>query len=340
MSDNNLPGESTGPVDDSPSFDQSVEDIANLLPDDPETDPVEGDEEATAEAADDGDDPEIDVSEDVEDEDAADDADGSEAEIKGGRFAPDTAKVTLDDGTVTTIAELKRGSMFQRDYTKKTTELSDQRKQVEAKASEVDQQAQSLALLSERLTEFSKSYLPQPPDPFTGSPETDPIGYMQHMERTRRYETALQQFYAIDQERTTLTQKQQQDAEKQAQADFAAEMQKLEKTDAFFADNAKAKAFLEEVTAKGADWWGLDPADLQTLRTAKQWLILRDALRYRKALAKAPEVKQQVQAKPIARQGKRVDPKARVSSERQARSERLRRSGSIEDGIAAIADLI
>ena len=339
MSDNNLPGE-PGPVDDSPSFDQSVEDIANLLPDDPETDPVDGDEEvAKAEAADDGDDPEIDVSEDVEDEDAAEDADGSEAEIKGGRFAPDTAKVTLDDGTVTTIAELKRGSMFQRDYTKKTTELSDQRKQVEAKASEVDQQAQSLALLSERLTEFSKSYLPQPP----GAPPDDPqdfVGWHNYRLAKDQYDQALQQFYAIDQERTTLTQKQQQDAEKQAQADFAAEMQKLEKTDAFFADNAKAKAFLEEVTTKGADWWGLDPADLQTLRTAKQWLILRDALRYRKALAKGPEVKQQVQAKPIARSGKRVDPKARVSSERQARSERLRRSGSIEDGIAAIADLI
>lgn len=337
MSDNNLPGEGT--VDDAPTEAAVLSDIADLL-DDPATDPVKrGEDTAKAAPDDDGDEPDIDVTEDVEQDDADEDDNGSEAEIKGGRFAPDTAKVTLEDGSVITVADLKRNNLFQRDYTKKTTELSAEREQITARKSEVDQQAQSLAQYSERLTEFAQTYLPQPPAPFTGTPQTDPIGYMENMERVRQYEAAVMKFQAIDQERSHLTQQQQHEWSRQADAHFASEMQQLEQKDRFFADNAKAKAFLEEVVTKGGEWWGISAEDIPTLRTAKQWLILRDALRYRKALAKAPEVNKQVQAKPAARPGKRADPRARVSAERNARSERLRTDGSLESFTAAIMDL-
>lgn len=165
MSDDNLP-EASGPVDDElKTFDQSVEDISNLLGDDPATDPIAGDADpAKADAGDDGDEPEIDVSEDVEDSEGDENEDGSdEPEIKGGRFAPDTAKVTLEDGTVITVADLKRNNLFQRDYTKKTTELAAEREQINSRATEVNQQAQSLAQLAERLQHFSHTYLPTPP---------------------------------------------------------------------------------------------------------------------------------------------------------------------------------
>jgi hypothetical protein len=77
------------------------------------------------------------------------------------------------------------------------------------------------------------------------------------------------------------------------------------------------------------------------LRSGKAFQVLRDAVRYRKALAKAPQVEKQVKAKPVVPiGGRRADPNARVSAQKQARSERLRSSGSIEDGIAAILDLI
>jgi hypothetical protein len=63
-------------------------------------------------------------------------------------------------------------------------------------------------------------------------------------------------------------------------------------------------------------------------------------VRYRKALAKTGEVTKQVQAKPVvAIGGRRADPKARVSAQKQARSERLRSTGSIDDFAAAVMDL-
>lgn len=343
MSIDNLPGEQPGPVDDAPKSEaQLVEDIGNLLDDDPETDLADGKEDqAKAEA--DPDDPEIDVSEDVEDEADADDPDGSqEAEIKGGRFAPDSAKVTLEDGTVITVADLKRNNLFQRDYTKKTTELAAEREQITTRKSEVDQQAQSLTQLAEYLDWYSQSYLPKPPEPFQGTPDTDPIGYMRYMQQAEEFNKAESLRAYFRNERGRLTQQAQEQSHLQSREAFAQELHALAQAEpAFWGDTAKMKTFVGELVEKGGEWWGLSKEDIATFRTQKHWKLVRDAMRYRKALAKAPEVQKQVQAKPaVAIGGRRADPKARVNAQKQARSERLRATGSFEDGVAAIEDLI
>jgi len=340
MSDNNLPAP-TGPVDDAPkTFDEGVSDISSLLSD-PETDLLNEDEDtANAAPVDEGDDPEIDVSEDVENEDEPEPQDGPQDEIKGGRFAPDSAKVTLDDGTVITVAELKRNNLFQRDYTKKTTEHSEAVKAFEAQKSQVDQQAQSLSQLAERIQAFAQNYLPQPPEPFQGTPQTDPIGYMTYMQQRAAYDDAMAQFHGLAEHTNALSQASaQEQAENQRKAQ-AAEAATLIERDKFFADPVKVRAFLTEAVESGGQWWGITRADIDGITSHRQMLILRDALRYRKALAKAPQVQQQVQAKPVMQSGgRRFDPKAKSSAERQARSERLRRDGTLENGVAALMDL-
>lgn len=340
MSDNNLPAP-TGPVDDAPkTFDEGVSDISNLLVD-PETD-LQTEDEDTASAApvDEGDDPEVDVTEDVEDEDSQEPEDGPQGELKGGRFAPDSAKVTLDDGTVTTVAELKRNNLFQRDYTKKTTELSAEREQITAQKSQVDQQAQSLSQLAERIQAFAQNYLPQPPEPFQGTPQTDPIGYMTYMQQRAAYDDAMAQFHGLaDHTRTVSEATAQEQAENNRRAQVA-EAAKLIERDRFFADPVKVRAFLSEAVENGGQWWGITRADIDGITSHPQMLILRDALRYRKALAKAPQVQKQVQAKPVMQSGgRRFDPKARSSANRQAQSERLRSTGSIDDAVELLKSL-
>ena len=343
MSIDNLPGESAGPVDDAPKSEaELVSDIADLLDDDPVTDPApKSEDQAKAAADDEGDEPEIDVTEDVEDEAEAEDPDGSQdAEIKGGRFAPDSAKVTLDDGTVITVADLKRNNLFQRDYTKKTTELAAEREQITYRKSELDQLAQSLTQLAERLTVFSPKYLPQPPEPFAGTPDTDPIGYMRYMQQRERYEEAVAEFNGIQHGTSQLTEAQWRQQEDQAQQTWATEAATLVERDKFFADPKKVKTFFEDAVSIGAEAWGLSAEDIGALRTHKAFLVLRDAVRYRKALAKAPEVNKQVQAKPVvAIGGRRADPNTKVSAQKQARSERLRREGSFQAGVASLMDL-
>lgn len=345
MSIDNLPGAEPGPVDDAPKSEaELVADIADLLDDDPETDPVEGKEDqATAGKTDNGDEPDIEIDpEDVENEADAEGSDGSqEAEIKGGRFAPDSAKVTLDDGSVITVADLKRNNLFQRDYTKKTTELAAEREQITTRKSEVDQHAQSLAQFAERLTVFSQKYLPQPPEPFTGTPDTDPLGYMRYMQQREQFEQAVSDFHGIESGKTQLTDAQQRELADQAHQSSSVEVAKLIERDRYFANPQNVKTFFDDAVALGGEAWGLTAEDIGALGSHKGFLVLRDALRYRKAIAKAAGVKQQVQAKPaVAIGGRRADPKARVTAERNARSERLRTTGSFEAGVAAIEDLI
>jgi len=339
----NLPGVEPGPVDTTPPTEASlIEDISNLLDDDPETDPAEEKEDQATADADDGDEPDVDVSEDVEDEAEADDPDGSqEPEIKGGRFAPDSAKVTLEDGSVITVADLKRNNLFQRDYTKKTTELAAEREQITTRKSEVDQQAQSLTQLAERLTVFSQKYLPQPPEPFTGTPDTDPLGYMTYMQRREQYEQAVSEFNGIQQGTSQLTEEQQRAKDDQAKLAWAAEAAALAASDKFFADPVKVEGFFKEAVELGGKAWGLTRDDIANLRSGKAFRVLRSAVLYERAKAKAQGVKEQVKAKPaVPIGGRRADPNARVSAQKQARSERLRATGSFEDGIAAIEDLI
>lgn len=342
MSNDNLPAENAGPVADAPrSSAELVDDIADLLEDPAEDLPEDDQAQAKAGETDEGDEPEVEIDpEDVENAESADDEDGSEPEIKGGRFAPDSAKVTLEDGSVITVAELKRNNLFQRDYTKKTTDLAAEREQINARKSEVDQQAQSLAQLAERLTEFSKAYLPQPPEPFTGNSDDDPLGYMRYMKARDAYDTAVRSFNGIVEGRTQLTAKEQHEREEQATKALSDELQLLRTKDRFFADNDRAKAFFAEAAEKGAGYWDLTPDDVRGLRSHKAIRILRDAMNYRKALEKAANTQKQVQAKPVmVKGGKRADPRTKVSSEKVARSERLRRDGSFQNGVAALMDL-
>lgn len=338
MSDNNPPVDA-GTVDDAPlSMDAGVDKLTNLLAD-PTPDPQpEGQDDASAEA--DPDEIEVDVSEDVE-ADEGQEPDGSQ-DIKGGRFAPDTAKVTLEDGTVITVADLKRNNLFQRDYTKKTTELSEERKAFEAERQSVAQQAQSLRAYAERVAEFGKKYLPQPPEPFTGDPEADPLGYMKFMQRKQAYDEAVSAFSQVSGVTSTLTEEQQQQANAERAQRISAEMASLKATDPFFANEAKVKSFADDLNANAKSWWGLDPQALGNIQSATELRILRDAALYRKALAKTQAVQKQVQDKPIIPKApsRRTDPRAQQQSQRQALSERLRNSGSVDDAAALIKTLI
>ena len=128
MAEDNLSG-SPEPVATTPPTQESlVEDISNLL-EPPETDQPEEHEEAAAAPK-----PEDDLGFDAEDvetpdeTDTTEEVDGPEGEVKGGRFAPDSAKVQFNGQTIS-IADLKghvdkRVRDFQRGFTEKTQALS------------------------------------------------------------------------------------------------------------------------------------------------------------------------------------------------------------------------
>lgn len=344
MDEDNLP-EATGPVSDAPrSFDDSVGEIADLI-EDPDVDLSSDDQDTEAEdqgedVEDGGEEPEADDedaededSEDVEGEEDAEDEDGpDETEYAGGRFAADNAKVKLDDGTTITVAELKRNNFFQRDYTKKTTELAAEREEFQSQKSEWDGFAQQLAEARDWLAWYGETYGPKKPE-FSGDPNTDPVGYMDYLHKLNAYKEHAQAYQRFEQEKKAEQQKRETETKAQYEARLKAEVEELQKV----VPDSKKPEFWQKLAGDAEQFYGLAMDDIRSIADHRQIKILNDALAYRRLKAKAPEAKKQVEQKPkLPKAQQRTNPKARQSREQQQKAERLRKSGDFNAGVEAL----
>lgn len=322
------------------SFDDGVDAIADLLAD-PETDPaqkVEAENEAGSEADETEAEAEAEGAEDeadAEDQEDAGDEDGS-GEVKGGRFAPDTAKVTLSDGTVITVAELKRNNLFQADYTRKTTELSAERKTLESTKSELGNIAKSLTQQRDFLLQAAEKFLPKPPD--REMMQSDPIGYIQ---AKAEYDERMQVVNQLAYQRQAETGRMSQEGQEAEQARRAVEAERLVEAIPEFRDRKVYDQFWTDATQVMAEHYGYPPEELAELATDHRlYVAMRDLVKYRKALKSAPKVTEAMKAKPkMMSAGRRMDPKAKTSRDAQARSDELRKTGSFDAGVRALMDL-
>jgi hypothetical protein len=341
MADDNLPAPAGTEVTTSrePSYDEHVEDISKALQDDPLlADPVEATEEKTPAADTPDDDP---LGLDAEDvaADAADEPDGPDAEIKGGRFAPDTAKVTLDDGSVTTIAELKRGTLFQRDYTQKTQALSEDRKTFDAERQQVSQLAQQVEQFREYASWYAEQYLPKQPAPFTGDRMNDPMGYLQWSQKNDEWLAHAQAFQQFQQQKTVADQQKQGETDKQFQERRLKEAEALGKAIPVFKDPVKGKAAWDAMVS-GAAEYGYTPADLEAVVDHRQLVVLREALAYRRLKAKAPQAAAEAARRPPVREGRRAPADQQQTRQKQHLTEQLNRPGNFDAGVELLKNLI
>jgi hypothetical protein len=340
MADNNPPASAGTEVTTSiePTYDEHVEDISKALQDDPpKADPVEAHEDATPAADSPDDDPLGLDAEDVE-PDAADEPDGSDAEIKGGRFAPDTAKVTLDDGTVTTIAELKRGTLFQRDYTQKTQALAEERKSVEAERQQVSQYAQQVEQFREYASWYAEQFLPKQPEPFTGDRMSDPMGYLQWSQKNDEWLAHAQAFQAFQQQKLFGEQQRQGETAQQYNERRQREAEALVKVMPVFKDPVKGKAAWDAMVT-GAAEYGYTPEEMNAVVDHRQLVVLREALAYRRIKAKAPQAQAEAARRPPTREGRRAPADQQQTRQRQVLTEQLNRPGNFDAGVELLKNL-
>jgi hypothetical protein len=336
MAQDNLSAPAEPVATTAPTEDELIGQISDLL-EPPETDQPEEHEESAAAPAEE-DDP-LGLAEDVEQE-TADTPDESEPEIKGGRFAPDSAKVTLDDGSVTTIAELKRGTLFQRDYTQKTQALSEERKTFETERQQVSQYAQSLDQSREYLAWYAETHLPKQPAPFEGDPEQDPMGFMRWQrdmgkwqEHAQAFQTFQQQKQAEDQRKTGETAKQTEERQKREAAKVLEAIPALK-------DPVKGKQIWEAIVAGAQQHYGASADEVyrRSLENHMDLVILRDALAYRRIKATAPQVQTEVGKRPPLKEARRAPANQQQVKQRQERLERLKRDPSLANGAASLMD--
>jgi hypothetical protein len=322
-----------GPATDTAlSFDAGVEDISNLLLSDPETDPAEEQEHEANADAEPGDEPGPDEAEaDAED----DESDGSDEVAAGGKFVSRDAKVRLDDGTVISVGELARNNLFQRDYTRKSEEVKAERQAVQADRTKMNEIAQALVAQRDFLLQYSERKAPKAPP--RDMLETDPIGYWR---AKAEYDDDLAEYNTLQHHRQAEAQRLQEEAGEALKAFKSEEARKLFDKIPEFRKPEVYNKFWSDAQQVMSEKYGISPEELAETYDHRMYSAMRDLVKYHKAQAAAPKVKEQLQGKPqMMKGGKRMDPKSKISREAQGRAEQLRKTGSLQAGIAALMDL-
>lgn len=293
------------------------------LPDDGEQSEVEA-QEVEAEMPEAESEPEA---EEVEEEgDPETDEEGEEEPTE-----PQALTLEIDGEQVTvTPEEVKASYMRQKDYTKKTQELAEQRRAFEAEAnavlSERQQYQQLLGALAEQLQQTAG---PEPD--WEALRATDPIEYsLQWTEYQRKQQK--QQVIAAEQQR--LAQLQQVEQQKMMAQTLERERQALLAVVPEWKDAEKAKAEKAMVIEQGKKL-GFSDEELAQAFDHRAIVALRKAALYDQLMSKKQAVV--TQKPPVAKQVVKPGSKGTVDNSVKRRAEqRLNQTGSIRDAAALL----
>jgi hypothetical protein len=239
------------------------------------------------------------------------DPDGEDApgpdDYTGGQFAAHTAKVKLADGRVTTVAELVGGSMMLGDYRTKTAEVARERQAVQAKAKDLESLATELNQARETVAVLARLLQPEEPDE-TLLAQGD---FATYELQKRAKDTRLAAINYLMAEHQKHVDRQKADSETKTKEKRQQEAQALRsRIPAFFDQQGRpTKAYGDfwQAAVKAGEFYGYSADELNAMVDHRQYLVLRDALAYRriKAAEKKPTNQQQGATKrPVMRGGR------------------------------------
>lgn len=244
------------------------------------------------------------------------------------------------DGEEITIEELRSGHLRQKDYTRKTQELAEHRKAVEAKDQEMDREraeyAQLLPALAERIQQEAK----QEPD-WDTLYDTDPVMAAKAERQWRKeQEGRVAQLQAVQAEQQRM---QQIEAQKQQQMQQSYLEQQRHILPDIIPEWRDKKVAATEAT-QIRDFLlgeGFSEQDVSGMSNATLVKLARKAMLYDRGETRANEVK----AKPkkprakILKSGSRASQPKRTSAAQEAQN-RARKTGRVNDAAAAIKALL
>lgn len=294
-------------------------------------DATEGEDEAedvTAASDEDGEESDGEPDEDGQ----AEDEDDEEQASDQGRFVAANGKVRLPDGSVSTVADLVAGNLRDRDYRQKTMDLAEKRRAFEEQSSAFQASQQQVNADREYMSRLLESIVPPAPDP--GLLDTDPAQYLREEAAYNRYQQHLgylQQQMAQSRQQAEMQQR------RALEQKTNEEWEKLQGALPALKDQAKAKAFFDDVKA-AAETAGFSPEEVVQFvpYDHRMALVLRKAAQWDRLQASKGKVQQKVQGRPpVQKGGKRLSPDAARARNANDALNRLRQTGSVDDAAAA-----
>jgi hypothetical protein len=250
-----------------------------------------------------------------------------------------SARVEVD-GEEITVEELKRDRLRQRDYTRKTQELAELRRQVETQSDEMQreraQYAQILPALQERLEQPAE----QEPD-WDTLYDTDPtMAAKAERQWRKQQEERTAQLDAVKAERQRMAQLEQQRMEQMQARYFEEQRQVLPEIIPEWRDSKVASKEAKDIRAFLLGE-GFTEQDVNGLQNATLVKLARKAMLYDKGQTRATEAKKKPRtqkAKTLKAGSRGSQPKP--SSEQQQALQRARQTGRVQDAAAAIKSLL
>ncbi len=278
-------------------------------------------------------------SEEESEEDEAEESDeeeGEESDLYAVKVDGEEVEVTFD--------ELLKGYSRQSDYTKKTQELSQGRKEIEEAKStynsalaQMQQERQHyVTQLNQILQNSSNNLQEYDKIDWNTLKEDDPIEYVKLRED---YRDGKEKMQALDQQRQMAMQQQNAEAQKVQQEAVQAERYKMVEALPEWGDPDKQKELATDVK-NYALTQGFSEEELNSLIDHRSVLVLMKAAKY-DALESADVKSKKLKNKPkVVRSGKGVSSSGNEKSKRTARMKRLRGTGHIDDASVLLEDFI
>lgn len=259
----------------------------------------------------------------IEDEEETSEEEQSEEELQSEEQEEDDSEVVEIDGKSYKVPkELKDMVLMHKDYTQKTQKVAEDRRAVEERAQALQQREQVMAQTFDKAVEFREvqNRLAQFEQiDWQGLAEQDPVQAQKlHFQYTQLQRDAQSKWNALQQAHSQveqLTQEQRQQQLQQAEQDLKARLPSF------------GPQLAEKIVKTAKDAYGFSPQELEGLTDARHVHVLHDAMKWRELQAQKPKAMRAVAdapraIKPAAAQPKRTN---------QAASERLRKSGRMED---------
>lgn len=235
------------------------------------------------------------------------------------------------------LSELKNGYQRQADYTRKTMEVSEQRKAAEAQIAQAVQERQAYAQNLQRMQVQLEGALAQQQQSINWQQllETDPQRYLQERHLAEQRQAALQQNYAAQQQLAAIRQAEE---ARSLQSHLEEQSQRLVELIPALKDEAQAKATktaIRDYLIKQ----GYDEQSVNNVADARAVVLAHKAMQYDAMVAKANAAAKKVGNLPtkVERPGTGDNPSL---DKRTSAFQRLSKSGRVEDAAAVFSSLL
>ena len=244
------------------------------------------------------------------------------------------------DGEEITVEELKRGNLRQRDYTRKTQELAEARKELEANYEEIQRERAQYAQMLPALQERLQQPVEQEPD-WDTLYDTDPtMAAKAERQWRKQQEERAAQLQAVEAERQRMAGLEQQRLEQMQAQYFEQQRELLPELIPEWRDNTVASKEAKDIRSFLLKE-GFSEQDVNGLTNATLVKLARKAMLYDQGQTRATEAKKKpkTQKTKTLKAGSRST-QPRPKSEQKQALQRVRQTGRVQDAAAAIKTLL